>query len=119
MIELNKKEIVLWQAPFEMLYLQNGTPMDVEYLILTNQSLRIEYIEKTPPFKREIKRIVISLAELSGTITFKKQENERWKLSIETAETSYSFYVQSDEVDVKEECEAFLEKVERAVERKQ
>ena len=118
MIELNKKEVILWQAPFEMLYLQNDIPMDVEYLILTNQNLRIECIEKTPPFKREIKRITISLAELLNAITFKKQEDMQWKLSIETEKTTYCFYVHSDEVDVEEEYEAFTEKVRRAIERK-
>ena len=63
MVKLNKGEKSLWQMSFEMYLIDNKKECDIEYFMLTNQNIRVEFLRKLSLFRKEPVQIVIPLTE--------------------------------------------------------
>lgn len=61
MVKLDKKEVSLWESPFETYYHTEDKQCDVEHFLLTNQNVRVHYAFKFSLFKREFRELVIPL----------------------------------------------------------
>lgn len=96
-MKLNKKEVTLWQNPFEMYFQDNGKNNDIEYFILTNQNIRFQYIKKLSLFKKEFIETLIPLDDIEylgePSIIYRDTEEDTIELSIITEDNSYTFEI--------------------------
>lgn len=112
MKKLNKGEKSLWQMPDEMYYIDNEKKCDIEYFMLTNQNIRIEYLKKITLFKKEPTEILIPLIQ-DVFVSYKDFDDSTIEIKINTLVENYSFYVCYSR---KKSCEKHLNEFQNKVE---
>lgn len=111
MVKLNKGEKSLWQMSFEMYLIDNKKECDIEYFMLTNQNIRVEFLRKLSLFRKEPVQIVIPLTE-DISISYHDTDEDTIELVVETNDSSYSFMVcYSRKKSCEKQIDQFIEKV--------